>query len=86
MGNIDAGRLFQCPRRPSGRIGHQNVKHAVCAAVGGFGQQRPQCDQSALRRFVGDGGAAVGPLKGSARAIGRSLRAMYVLMIKLCVI
>jgi hypothetical protein len=54
--------------------------------VGGFGQQRPQCDQSALRRFVGDGGAAVGPLKGSARAIGRSLRTMCVLMIKLCVI
>ena len=49
-------------------MGHQNVKHAACAALR-FGQERPQCDQSALRRFVGDGGAAVGPLKGSARAI-----------------
>ena len=34
MGNIDAGCLFQCPRRPSGRVGHQNVKHADCAALG----------------------------------------------------
>jgi hypothetical protein len=49
-------------------MGHQNVKHAACAALR-FGQERPQCDQLALRRFVGDGGAAVGPLKGSARAI-----------------
>ena len=49
-------------------MGHQNVKHAACAALR-FGQERPQCDQSALRRFVGDGGAAVGPLKGGAREL-----------------
>jgi hypothetical protein len=49
-------------------MGHQNVKHAACAALR-FGQEHPPCVQSALRRFVGDGGAAVGPLKGSARAI-----------------
>jgi len=47
---------------------HQNVKHAACATLR-FGQERPQCDQSALRRFVGDGGAAVGPLKGGAREL-----------------
>jgi hypothetical protein len=49
-------------------MGHQNVKHAACATLR-FGQERPQCDQSALRRFVGDGGAAVGPLKGGAREL-----------------
>src|SRR5260370_24240321 len=48
------------------RMGHQNVKHAACAALR-FGQERPQCDQSALRRFVGDGGAAVAQREGDCK-------------------
>ena len=52
------------------------MKHAACAALR-FGQERPQCDQLALRRFVGDGGAAVGPLKGSA-TYNKQLRLRFV--------